>query len=197
MKFTDANKIARWSDNLNGVFTMSDLKVLFGERTEAALYKKLTGFVNEGLLVKVLRGVYATPDTSLEVISNRINSDSYISTGTVLAQNTIIGSIPGRKVQAVKIGRPKVYEFKMGTIEHLSITSGLFFGFDLINGIKYANPEKAFLDVCYYYYKGKRFSFDLDSDIDRNALDSELIEQYLKKYDKRFITFFRRRWSNE
>ena len=197
MKYADAKKIAKWSADLNGVFTIPDLKVLFGEKTEAALYKKLNSLTDEKLLIKILRGLYAVPDTSLEVISSRINPDSYISTGTVLANNIIIGSVPRRRVQAVKVGRPRVYETEIGTIEHLSIAQRLFFGFEMKNGIKYANPEKAFLDTCYFYFKGKRFSFDLDTDIDQNALNPKLIEKYLKKFDKRFITFFRRIWNNE
>ena len=194
MKYDDANKINKWADDLGGVFTMSDLKVLFAERTEAALYKKLTGLIEEKLLVKVKRGLYATPTTSLAVISNRINPDSYISTGTVLARNMIIGSVPAYKVQAVKVGRPRIYKFDMGIIEHLSIAPDLFFGFSLCDGLKYASSEKAFIDACYYRYKGRRFSFDLDSDINKEALNPDLISQYLTKYDERFINFFRSLW---
>ena len=197
MKHKDAKKIMTWSDNLEGVFTMPDLKVLFGERSEAALYKILTGLIEEKILVKVKRGLYATPDTSLAFISTRINPCSYISTGTVLAREMIIGSVPERKIQAIKIGTPRIYDFEMGIIEHLTISPRLFFGFDELNGIKYANPEKAFLDVCYFYYKGKRFSFDPDSDINSDALNSELIMKYLPKYDKRFRTFFKKRWNYE
>lgn len=195
MKYSDANKIVKWADDLDGVFTMSDLKVLFAERTEAALYKKLTGLIEEKLLVKVKRGLYVTPTTSLAVISNRINPDSYISTGTVLARNMIIGSVPAYKLQAVKVGRPRIYQFDMGIIEHLSIAPDLFFGFSLCDGLKYASSEKAFIDACYYRYKGRRFSFDLDSDINKEALNPDLISQYLTKYDERFINFFSGLWE--
>ena len=195
MKYSDANKIVKWADDLDGVFTMPDLKVLFAERTEAALYKKLIGLIEEKLLVKVKRGLYATPTTSLAVISNRINPDAYISTGTVLARNMIIGSVPAYKLQAVKVGRPRIYKFDMGIIEHLSIAPDLFFGFSLCDGLKYASSEKAFIDACYYRYKGKRFSFDLDSDINKEALDANLISHYLTKYDERFIRFFRNLWG--
>lgn len=197
MKHIDTQKILRWSEDLNGIFSMSDLKLLFGEVTESALYKKLNSLVKEKLLVKVIRGLYATPETSLEIISNRINPASYISTGTILAKNMIIGSIPERKIQAVKVGRPRVYECELGTIEHLSIAPGIFCGFKVNNGIKYADSEKAFLDACYFFYKGKRFSFDLDSDINKDALNSLLISTYLRKYDKRFVSFFKRSWSYE
>lgn len=42
-----------------------------------------------------------------------------------------------------------------------------------------ANPEKAFLDVCYYEYKGKTFSFSPDQDVRVEDLDRETLQQYL------------------
>ncbi len=195
MKYFDVNKIEAWSGEMQGVFTMSDLKILFSERTEAALYKKLSGFLQEGVLIKVMRGVYATPDATLDVISNRINPDSYISTGTVLARNMVIGSVPARKVQAMKIGRSRVYSFELGVVEHLSLASRLFFGFEVRGGVKYATPEKAFLDACYLFSKGKIFSFDLDTDINRDLLKRDLIQRYLKKYERGFVNFFKERWG--
>lgn len=197
MKYQDAQKIIQWASDLDGVFSMSDLKVLFSETTEPTLYKKLNGLIRQQLLVKVLRGLYATPGTPLDVISNRINPDSYVSTGTILARNMVIGSVPKRKLQAVKVGRPRTYTFELGTIEHLSIAPALFCGFNVKNGIKVAEPEKAFLDACYFFYKGKRFSFDLDTDVNQEALNPERIKAYLQKYDPKFVSFFRRKWTDE
>lgn len=195
MKYEDANKITSWSTDMQGVFTMPDLKVLFGERTEAALYKKLTRFIDEGILIKIMRGIYATPQASLNAISCRINPDAYISTGIILAQNMVIGSVPARKVQAMKVGRSRTYTFETGAIEHLSINPQLFFGFEIREGIKYATPEKAFLDACYLFSKGITFSFDLDTDVNRGALDPTLISRYLSKYNKQFVTFLKERWN--
>lgn len=195
MKSIDVKNIEKWTSELDGVITMPDLKVLFGGQSEAALFKKLEGALKENVLIKVKRGIYALPGTALEIISARINPDAYISTGTVLASKTIIGSVPARKIQAVKIGRPRIYECEAGIIEHLSINPDLYFGFETINGIKFASAEKAFLDVCYFYYKGKRFSFDPESDVNTGALQAGVISNYLSKYDRRFVSFFRRIWK--
>lgn len=115
-------------------------------------------------LDKDKKSIYATPTATLETISSRIEPKSYISTGTVLAKKAIIGFVPALKVQAVKLGRPRIYKCKTGIIEHLSISPKLFFGFSAKNGKLVATPEKAFLDVCYFYFKGKRFSFEAMSD---------------------------------
>ena len=194
MEISQYMDVKRWAKDLDGVFCVTDLKAVLDEKSEATLYRKLAELVRTGALIKVTRGFYAEPIASLATISSRIEPDSYISTGTVLAQKAMIGSIPARKVQAVKIGRPRTYQCALGTIEHLSIDPKLYFGFISLNGIRSATPEKAFLDVCYFYYKGKRFSFDPASDITLQGLDFALLSSYLSKYDKRFVTFFNRIW---
>jgi hypothetical protein len=194
MKIGQFTAVQSWAGELDGVFDVADLKVVLNENSNATLFRKLREFLRAGTLLKVTRGVYATPSASLTTISSRIEPESYISTGTVLAQKALIGSIPARKIQAIKIGRPRIYQCALGTIEHLSIDPKLYFGFVSLNGICFATPEKAFLDVCYYYYKGKRLSFDPASDVNFQSLDFSLISNYLNHYDKRFITFFNRIW---
>jgi len=66
MKAGDVKLIEQWEPDLGGVYTMSDLKVLFGSQSEAALYKKLQAFIDSGILVKVKRGIYARPNASLD-----------------------------------------------------------------------------------------------------------------------------------
>jgi hypothetical protein len=183
-----------WAKELDGVFALSDLKVLLSQQPEATLYRTVKDMVRQGALIKVKRGMYATPDAALPVISAKIAPDAYISTGTVLAAKAFIGSVPARKVQAVKIGRPRLYQCALGSIEHLSIDPRLYFGFIPVDGILTATPEKAFLDVCYFYYKGKRFSFDPATDIAVQGFDPGVISEFLKQYDPRFVAFFRTVW---
>lgn len=186
--------IARWTDELHGVFTLADLKVALDEKAEPTLYRTVAEMVGNGTLIKVKRGIYATPEASLTTISSRIEPKAYISTGTVLASKAIIGSIPSRRVQAIKVGRPRTYRCALGTIEHLSICPHLYFGFSAVEGERIATQEKAFLDVCYFTYRGRRFSFDPDTDINLTGLDFDLIDRYLKVYDTRFVSFFNHHW---
>ncbi len=189
--------IKRWADELNGVFTLPDLKVALDESTLPTLYRAVSALVRGGTLIKVKRGIYATPEASLATISSRIEPKAYISTGTVLARKAIIGSIPAHRVQAVKVGRPRTYQCALGTIEHLSISPHLYFGFLSGSGELTATPEKAFLDVCYFTYRGRRFSFDPATDIDLGRLDFDIIEQYLQSYDVRFVAFFNSIWRRQ
>lgn len=192
MKAFDLQLIERWAPDLRGVYAMSDLKVLFGMQSEAALYKKLQAFVAEGILVKVKRGLYAKPDASLRDVASSIVPDAYISLGTILAEQAIIGSMPDRRVQAVRVGRPRCFSCSLGTVEFLSISPKLYFGFITESGIRCATPEKAFLDACYFTFKGRQLSFDIDTDVDRSRLDQQRIAEWLPKYDRRFVTFYQR-----
>ncbi len=99
-----------------------------------------------------------------------------------------------RARQAVKVGRPRTYRCALGTIEHLSISPRLYFGFNPVAGELVASPEKAFLDVCYFTYRGHPFSFDPDTDINLGGLDFNTIDRYLQSYDARFVSFFNRTW---
>lgn len=188
--------VQRWSGELDGVFTLPDLRVVLGDRTEAAMYKRIAALLREGVLLKVKPGLYATPEADLAVISSRIDPEAYISTGTILARAAVIGSVPVGRVQAVKRGRPRTYHCKLGTIEHFSISPRLYFGFESADGMLQATVEKAFLDVCYYTYRGQRFSFDPATDVSLVDLDRQRIEHYLAFYDPRFMRYFERIWGS-
>ncbi|HRT05287.1 MAG TPA: type IV toxin-antitoxin system AbiEi family antitoxin domain-containing protein [Kiritimatiellia bacterium] len=187
--------IGTWAEEFGGVFTLGDLRALNGNLSEAGVYKKLERMIARGELVKVKRGFYALPSASLAAISARIEPTAYVSTGTALSRHLRIGSVPVRRLQAVKIGVPRTYACPLGTIEHLSIAPRLFFGFSVENGIRMATPEKAWLDACYYAYKGRTFSFDLDTDVDRSGLDGTLLAEYLDLFDPRFRAAYERLWG--
>lgn len=46
------------------------------------------------------------------------------------------------------------------------------------------------LDVYYFHYKGKSFSFDLDTDVNKEDFDRKLINSYLRRYDPSFVNYF-------
>lgn len=189
--------ISRFAEDMDGVFATADLDVLLGRKTDISLYRAIARLVEQGDLIKVKRGLYAVPDASLSTISGRIDPTAYISTGTVLAKYAVIGSVPIGRVQAVKTGAPRSYKCTLGVIEHLSIKPDLFFGFDMVNGVRQATPEKAFLDVCYYTFKGKAFSFDPASDVNLESLNMQMVSEYLQHYESRFVSFYRKIWRCE
>lgn len=195
MEMNVTRELDKWGRELDGIFSFTDLEIIYRTKSRATLSRMLTKLCELGELTKVKNGLYAQPGASLPAIANRMYPESYISIGTVLAKNLVIGSVPAKRVQVIKVGTPRVFTCAMGTIEFLSIDPKLFFGFAKKDGINWASSEKAFLDACYFQYKGKRFSFNLTDDVDLMSLNFETLKRYLKVYDQRFITYFKRHWS--
>jgi hypothetical protein len=194
MKLKDSIVLEQWSEPMRGVFSLADLRSLYSCVSDAGLYKKIEQLIATGLLIKIKRGLYARPSAPLTEISSRIAPEAYISTTAILEKNMMIGSVPARRIQAVKRGVPRTYTFATGVIEHLSIAENLFFGFTTENGIRFATPEKAWIDTCYYACRGRDFSFNLDTDVTLDGLDNETLTQYLDAYSERFRNWFNLNW---
>lgn len=185
-----SQSLQKFSSAQGGVFSIAELKNLIDPTNKAALYRTLSRLEEGGIIRLFCRGFYIAEGFDIQVLSQRICADSYISFGSVLAKNLIIGSVPKYRVQAVKKGQSREYKNSEYWIEHFGITPELFTGYENIGGIRIATPEKAFLDVLYYYQKGMKFSFDIYSDIDYDTLDRNRLEEYLTLYkNKKFIAF--------
>ena len=91
---------------------------------------------------------------------------------------------------AVKTGRPRRYSKDEFAIEHVSATANLIFGFSTADGVRYADAEKAFIDTLYFHLRGRRFPFDIYSDMAIQKLDQARIREYLGSYrNPKFVTF--------
>jgi len=183
-------RLQELSSPQGGVFSAADLKNLIDPINKASLYRTLKQMLDADIIRVFCRGFYVTKDFDIQVLSQRICADSYISFGTVLAKNLLIGSVPKYRLLAVKLGQNRVYQNSISRIEQLAIKPELFTGYENINGVNIATPEKAFLDTLYYYQKGMKFSFDIYSDIDYDGLDRKKIKKYLKLYkNKKYVKF--------
>ena len=193
-----ALKIQQYSSDQQGVFTLGDLKNIIAPRSKDELYEVISALIKSNICNKFSRGFYNAPDFDPRVLSQRICQDSYVSFGSVLAEKLIIGSIPKYKVAVVKLGRSHSYSNGVYTIQHYGIKRDLFFGYENVNGVNIATPEKALLDTLYFYKKGISFSFEIYSDLDLTSLDKEILYRYLELYkDKRFVTFAKRLINEE
>jgi hypothetical protein len=190
-------QIIKWAEELDQIFTIKDLQVMGKYSSDLKVFRSVRKLLENGDLIKIKRGLYATPQASLVKVSSRIYPDSYISTGTVLAKYLVIGSVPIRRVQAIKIGAPRTFSTPLGKIEYLSISPKLFFGFERVDNQLWASPEKALLDAYYFTFKGRALSFDLDQDVNLEGLDRGKIARFLKVYDPRFRKYFNKNVTYE
>ena len=173
-----------------GVFSTSDLKTMLNEPHPSEFGRRVRGLVDQEILYRFTRGYYVTSNFSIEVLSQRIAPQSCISFETILANTLVIGTNPARRLVCTKIGPSRVYKALNREIVHLGLTSTLTFGSEVINGVRYANAEKAVLDVLFFYLRGRKFPFDIYSDINLKQLNMKRINTYLKQYQNpKFVTF--------
>jgi hypothetical protein len=191
-KYRIVAEIGKMSAAQNGVFSLSDLRNLLQIRSRDSFYRVVKGLCTAGVILRFSRGFYVTEGFYPAVLSQRICPESYISFGSVLADNLLIGSVPKYRIRAVKPKPTRVYKNDECCVEHLGIKPELSFGWMVDKGIKRAEPEKAVLDTLYFYRLGTKFSFDIYSDIDYNNLNKEKINEYLAKYKNPvFVNFVR------
>jgi len=186
----DYKLLQKWSVQMGGVYSTSDLNNLFDEGRPVALNRHIRRLEDNGVLKRFVRGYYVTEAFDPKILSARLNPHSYISLGTVLAEALVIGSVPARTLYAVKTGRNKLYKSNELSLQFVGISPRLFFGFANKAGVNIALPEKAFLDTLYFYQKGRKYSFNIFTDIDMSRLDRKKIMNYLKQYrNPKFVAF--------
>lgn len=161
---------------------MIDLRNLLQSSNKDAFYRDINLLLKAGVLSRFSQGFYITKEFDIRILSQRICPESYISFGTILAQYLLIGSVPTYRIRAVKIGSTREYSNDEFRIEHLKLKPELFFGYEFVEGIKTATPEKAVLDTLYFYKLGTKFSFDVYSDIDYSYLNKAKLIEFLSVY---------------
>ena len=186
----DAGLIQKYTGQMAGVFSVGDLRQLFGEGNDVLLYRRIRTLEDAGIINRFVRGVYVTPGFAPETLAARIVDKSYLSMGTILAKELMIGSVPAKTIYAVKTGRSRIFKGQGLTVEYVGVAESLYFGYRTEKGIRYAIPEKALLDILYFHLHGHSFSFTIYQDIDLSRINHKLIEQWLSQYrNPKFISF--------
>lgn len=186
----DARLVQRVAREQCGVFSKADLQTLLAESHPAGLARRVRALEEDGILRRFCRGFYVTETFDLPTLSQRLAPCSYVSFGTVLARELLIGTRPERRVIAAKTGRARTYRGIGYEIVHVHIAPHLDFGHAPSDGVQFANAEKATLDVLYFHLRGRRYPFDIYSDIDFDKLDRGRLESYLARYrNPKFVAF--------
>ena len=175
-----------------GVFSKADLQTLLAEPHPAAFARRFRALEANGVLRRFSRGFYVAESFDLPTLSQRIAPHSYVSFGTVLARELLIGISPVRQVVAAKVGKSRNYAGLGYEVVHLRLAPHLAFGDAASDGVRFADAEKAVLDVLYFHLRGRRYPFDIYSDIDFDRLDRRRLEAYLARYrNPKFVVFAR------
>ncbi|MCY3003050.1 MAG: hypothetical protein NTV21_14705 [Planctomycetota bacterium] len=188
----DTERVRGVAGAQRGVFSKADLQVLLAERHPAAFTRRVAALEEAGVLRRFSRGMYVTGEFDLATLSQRLAPGSYVSFGNALARHLVIGTRPERQLVAAKPGRAHEYSGLGFEIVHVQIAPHLDFGHAVVDGVRWADAEKATLDTLYFHLRGRRFPFDVFSDIDPARLDRARLEAYLERYrNPRFVAFAR------
>lgn len=186
----DAELVRKYSSRMRGIFSTADLGNLFAEGNRVLLHRRIAVLTEAGVLTRFCRGIYVTAGFSPEALAGRIVEECYVSLGTVLAREMMIGTVPARTLYAVRVGKNRIFRGPGLTIEYVGLKQSLFFGYTAAEGIRYASAEKALLDTLYFHLRGRAYSFDIYQDIDVSRVDRSLVEQWLTTYrNPRFVSF--------
>ena len=189
----DSRTVTQLSPEQGGVFSTADLKTALAEPHPAAFGRRIRTLLDHRVLFRFTRGFYVTEEFELPVLSQRIAPDSCISFETVLARQLMIGTSPARRIVATKVGRARRYRSRGFEVEHVGIAAGLSFGCEPTDGVRYADAEKAVLDVLYFHLRGRRYAFDIYSDLNLRKLDMNRVREYLQRYrNPKFVAFAER-----
>ncbi len=192
-KESDARAVARIASAQRGVLSKADLQTLLAERHAAAFTRRVLALERDQVLRRFCRGFYVHEPFDLPTLSQRLAPNSYVSFGTVLARELLIGARPERQLIAAKVGRARTYRGLDREIVQVQIAEHLDFGHATVAGVRFADAEKAVLDVLYFHLRGRRYAFDLYSDIDYTRLNPRRLATYLARYrNPKFIAFAER-----
>lgn len=186
----DIDLIRTLGPRQRGVFSSADLRTALAEVHPAAFARRVSSLMDRGVLSRFVRGWYVTDGADIEVLSQRIAPESYVSIDRVLSDALMIGISQTSSITAIKTGRSRVYEGCGLRITHLGVKPTLLFGYEVTAGVRRADPEKATLDALYFHLRGRRYPFDLYSDVDYSRLNGALLRRYLSEYENpKFVEF--------
>jgi predicted transcriptional regulator of viral defense system len=162
------------------VFTLNDLVNFFPEDS-SHIKTIIKRFKDSNVLFPILRGVYALDKGSVDVekIATSIYTPSYVSFESVLSKYGIMNQ-GLYQVNLATTRHSKRMEIGGVTCVYSQISTRLFFGFNLLNDVFIADPEKAVLDTLYLKALGKKEISTAEWDI--KNLNKAKIFKYAKVF---------------
>ena len=161
-------------------YTVADMEKITALPREN-LYVALRRWEIGGIIERVAQGIYVPmgSNISLENVATQLYIPNYLSFESALAKYGILNLIPYTLTFATT-RKTRKYTIQKREIEFRQISSQLFFGFQMKNGIYIASPEKAFLDEVYFVVRGKA-TLDFD-ELDIKKLSIKSLKQISRKF---------------
>lgn len=163
-------------------FTVADLEKITG-LSRPSLKVSLSRFTDQGVLIRLQRGVYALAGTSvnIEKVANQLYYPSYLSFESALSDYGILSQVPYTQTFATA-KLPKRLTLGQTEIEFRQLKKELYFGYSMKNGINIAEPEKALLDQLYMVSLGKA-TLNI-KELDLRKIKKSVLNEYAKRFPR-------------
>jgi predicted transcriptional regulator of viral defense system len=161
-------------------YTISDLEKITA-LPRNSLYVALKRWEVAGIIERMAQGIYVPmgSDIPLEKVAAQLYLPNYLSFEYALAKTGILNLIPYTLTFATT-RKTRKYTFRKGAVEFRQISTKLFFGYEMKDGMNIALPEKAFLDEIYFVTRGKT-TLDLD-ELDIKKLSMKTLKDLCNKF---------------
>ena len=161
-------------------YTIADLeKITLLPRN--SLYVALRRWEVGGIIERVTQGIYIPigGGISIENVAGQLYIPNYLSFESALARYGILNLIPHTLTFATT-RKTRKYTLRKRAIEFRQISSELFFGYEMKDGMNIALPEKAFLDEIYFVARGKA-TLDFD-EVDLKKMSIKTLKAFSKRF---------------
>ena len=175
------NELAKQIKNIpKSYFLLNDIKKI-SPLAENSLKVAINRLVKRGEIIKLARGIYANDiaEINWEKLAVEYYMPSYLSFEWVLAMHNILSQQPYQLTLATA-NRSKTAEIGEKIIIYHHLKQELFWGYQKINNILSAEPEKALLDLAYLSLNGYA-KFDPE-EINIKLLNQNKLKKYLKRF---------------
>ncbi len=174
-------------------FTLEDVSYLLGIRRASAAVL-CSRYVKKGLLVRLKRGLYTRTEQLANFgrqdffrIANFLQVPSYISLMTALSYHGLTTQVQRGFFESISVKRTRRFEVDQFTFHYVKIRSDLYKGFERVEDVFIALPEKALLDSFYLASIGRYF-FDMSS-LDLTKVSGEVLESLSLPFPPRVRRF--------
>lgn len=177
LSFLKANGIA--------AFTVSEAAKMLGKTNQyaAKFLQKREGIEH------IEKGKYCISGASDDAVASHIVYPSYLSLISALRYYNLTNQIPVEKY-VITTARHKPLLFHKYTIRFIKVSKRLMFGYDEVNGVSVASPEKAFVDIL-YLKKQMWYSEEFGEGLRKGVISIKKMQDYLaragsRQLEKRF-----------
>lgn len=174
-------------------FSLDDVAYTLGIQPASAAVL-CSRYVKKGLLVRLKRGLYARTEKLANLdqedlfrIANFLQVPSYISLTTALSYHGLTTQVQRGVFESISVKRTRKFEVSKFTFNYVKIRSDLYKGFERVDDVFIALPEKALLDSFYLASFG-RYSFDVSS-LDLAKVSTKVYEKLSLPFPPRVRKF--------